>query len=122
MGAMAISANGHFLVIVLKQLLAMFAGLVPRQLIGRQAVGVHPPHIAMAARAQLGDCLFVIGPLEIIRGVSGFVGRLRIAAVATHAGQTGLGMHARRPQLDLILVAIQAAGTIGGGRGGGQDS
>ena len=120
-GAMAISADGNFLVVMLKQLLTMLAGFVARELISRQSVRIHPPHIAMAGRTQLGNRLFVIGPLEVIRGVRGFVGGFRIATVAIDTRQASLRMHAGSPQMSLVGMAGQTAWRISGGGRAGHD-
>ena len=120
-GAMAIGADSDFLVVVLKQLLTMLAGFVARELIGRQSVRIHPPHIAMTGRTQLGNRLFVIGPLEIICGVCGFVGGFRIATVAIHTRQASLRMHAGSPQMSLVWMAGQTARRISGGGRAGHD-
>src|ERR1043166_4675226 len=70
--AVTIGADGDFLVVVFEELFAVFAGLVPVELVGRQSERIHLAHVAVAGSAHLGDGALVrqlpgmaIGALEL---------------------------------------------------------
>jgi hypothetical protein len=108
----ALGADGDVLVVVLEELLAVLAGLVPVELVGGQTVRIHLPHVAVATGAQLGDGFLVVGALEIVGDVRGFVRRFRVTAVTINAAQSGLAMGAGAEFLLLFFVTGEA-GHIG---------
>ena len=96
MHAVAVGANRNF-GITGGQTLAVYAGVVLAQLICAQA-RVEPPHegwIRMATSAQLRDLLAIDLALPASLAAHGLIGivAVGVAAVATGAGQTFLGVY-----------------------------
>ena len=89
MHAVAISADGDLLVVLAEECFAVFAGFVTFELVGRQAVGIHLAHVAVATGAQFRDGALVreaggvtgmaVGAFELRMNAGGdFVGHVRV--------------------------------------------
>ena len=106
---MAIGADSHLRVVVSKELLPVLAGFVAVELVGGQAVGIHPPHITVAAGAELGNGALRVRSLEILRGVRHFILGFEVAAVAVMALDAGFSVSTGDEQFALLLVTGDTA-------------